>query len=160
MQNNLVEEIPDLSSLPELTTLGLCNNNIRSVGDGLARCKKLNALNLSKNRLETLEAVQGLRSLTVTSLDLSESPELLSFAEFKKRYLKNFLHEHFLSQYRCKHDRRSSNFGRAQSDAPAVRRRGPVHSGALLVRVQVFGEFAARRPATLPFEVLNLRPPL
>ena len=71
MQNNLVEEIPDLSRLPELTTLGLCNNNVASVGSGLAQCKNLNALNLSKNRLETLEAVEGLRSLTVTSLDLS-----------------------------------------------------------------------------------------
>ena len=73
MQNNLVEEIPDLSSMPELTTLGLCNNNITSVGTGLTSCKKLNALNLSKNRLESLEAVEGLRSLTVTSLDLSTS---------------------------------------------------------------------------------------
>ena len=70
-----------LNYLPNLEELNASGNRIRSVAD-LSKCKHLQEVDLSRNRITDLSGLKGLPRLLVSKLVLLTQPYLLNLIHF------------------------------------------------------------------------------
>ena len=73
LQQNSIYAISHLEGVPELDTINLCNNQLRSISN-LSCCSKLQTLLATHNQLESLESVTHLLDCpSIVTLDLSNN---------------------------------------------------------------------------------------